>query len=215
MDYSIPTARDLADVHSLNAAFLEAMHCSGGEDLRRALPVSCQPLIASLTELKIRRLAAAPFLLFSIREQDDAYWQQLLDADPHRDLFAVNDRPVAARSQIIAAAIGFAWQLARRDPYIARLVCGASFKWCQRLASMPLIGVLDRAAERADLMLPRLAENEQFWRRLLGAGLSADLDVRNAAQLAALQMVLTGLDIREHRRLQSAACRTAVPIIKM
>lgn len=215
MDYSVPTARDLADVHSLNYALLKAMRGRDGDDLQKALPASCRGLLVALTDLQVERLAAAPFLLFSLHEQDNDYWQELLDSDPHGDLFSVNDRPVADRSRIIAAAIGFAWQLARRDAYVARLVCGASLEWCQRLAARPLVEVLGRAANRADLLLPRLADDESFWRRLLGAGVSADLNVRNAVQLAALQIILTGLDLRQRRRLPSAACRAAVPTFRM
>ena len=215
MDYSVPTARDLADVHSLNYALLKAMRGRNGDDLRGALPATCQPVLAALTDLQVERLAQAPFLLFTLHEQDDGYWQELLDNDPRRDLFVVNDRPVAERSRIIAAAIGFAWQLAKRDPYVARLVCGASLEWCQRLASRPLLEVLGHAADRADLLVPRLADNERFWRRLLGAGISADLNVRNAAQLATLQVILTGLDPGHKRRLPSAACRAAVPTLRM
>ena len=214
MDYLVPTSRDLDDVHSLNYALLKAMRSSHGEALRGCLPASCQPRIVALTDLQVERLAAAPFLLFSLHEQDDGYWRQLLDDDPHRDLFAVNDRLVEERSRIVAAAISFSWHLAKRNAYAARLVCGASLEWCQRLAEQQLIDVLGRAASRADLLLPRHADNEQFWQRLLGAGLSADIKVRSAAQMSALQMILTGTDARPQPRLALAACRSAVPIMR-
>ena len=213
MDYSVPTTRDLADVHSLNFALLKTMCGPGGASLRTPLPAACQAVMATLTDLQVQRLAAAPFLLFSLHEQDDAYWQRVLDDNPHRDLFAVNDKTPDERSRIVAAAISFAWQLARRDPYIARLVCGASVAWCRQLAAKPLIEILGRATDHADLLVPRNAENEPFWRRLLGAGLSADFKVRSAAQLAALQIILTGQDHDEQTSLQSAACRAAVPTI--
>ena len=215
MDYSVPTSKDLADVHSLNYALLKAMCGAGGEALRRLLPAHCQAVITALTDLQVQRLAAAPFLLFSLHEQDGFYWQQVFADDRHGDLFAVNDKLPEERSRIVAAAVSFAWQLARRDPYIARLVCGASVDWCRQLAARPLIEVLDRAAHRADLLLPRLAANETFWRRLLGAGVSADCNVRSAAQLAALQIILTGQDQDEQQQLPSAACRAAVPTISM
>ena len=215
MDYSVPTARDLADVHSLNHALLKAMRGHAGASLRRRLPRSCQSLIAALGEADTQRLAETPFLLLSLHEQDDKYWQQLLEGEPQPDLFAVNDKQVDEGRRIVAAAIGFAWQLARRDAYVARLVCGASLRWCQRLASRPLIEVLGRTADRADLLVPRLAENENFWRRRRGAGLSDDPGVRNAARLAGLQMLRTGIDTRQDRRLPSAACRAAVPTIRM
>ena len=215
MDYTVPTATDLADVSALNSAILKLMRGQQGGRLRQLLPLSCQPLVAGLTELQAERLAAAPFLLLSLREQDDAYWQDLLDNDPRCDLFAVNEPAVEEHRRIVAAAIGFAWQLTRRNPYAARLVCGASQNWCHRLASRPIIDVLGRVIERADVLVPRAPNNEEFWRRLLGAGLSSDRDIRSAAHLSALQMILTGMDSRERQRLASAACRKAVPILTM
>jgi len=215
MDYAVPTAADLTDVKSLNRALLGVLRGGSGKPLRRALPAACQPIVEGLTDVQIERLAALPFLLVSLREQDDGYWAELLDDDPRRDLFAVNDAVSEEHSRIGAAAIGFVWQLVRRNPYTARLVCGASLAWCERLASRPLIDVLLRTADRTDLLIPRQADNEEFWRRLLGAGLREDQSVRSAAHLSALQMILTTIDGEQRRRLPSAACRTAVPIIGM
>ena len=215
MDYAVPTAADLADVNSLNRALLGALQGSHGEPLQRALPASCRAAVASLTELQIERLAGLPFLLFSLHEQDDLYWEELLDDDPHRDLFVVNDAVTEDHSRLGAAAIGFAWQLARRNPYTARLVCGASLAWCERLASRPLLDVLLRAVDRSDLLIPRQADNEDFWQRLLGAGLSAESNVRRAAHLSALHVILTTVGGQYRRRLPSAACRAAVPTISM
>lgn len=216
MDYAVPTDADLADVRALNDALLVTLRSSHGEPLRQALPACCRPAVAGLTDLQVERLAALPFLLFSLHEQDDRYWETLFDTDPHRDLFAANDAVTEEHGRLGAAAIGFAWQLSRRNPYTARLVLGASLAWCQRLASRPLMDVLLCAIDRADLLIPRQANNVAFWRRLLGAGVSADSTVRRAAHLAALQMILTTVGDGEYRRrLPSAACRAAVPSISL
>ena len=213
MDYAVPTAADLADVKSLNHALLGLLRSGRGKPLCAALPNAYQRIVAGLTDLQVEQLATLPFLLMSLHEQDDRYWVELLDDEPHRDLFAVNDAVIEEHSKIGAAAIGFAWQLARRNPYTARLVCGASLAWCERLASRPLMDVLLRAADRTDLLTLRQSGHEEFWRRLLGPGLNADKSVRRSAHLSALQMILTTVGGENLRRLPSAACRTAVPSV--
>ena len=216
MHFSTPEPADLADVQSLNAAFLHGMRADlAGHPLREQLAPSLRPLICGLTELQIVRLASAPFLLLSLREYDDDYWNLLLADEPNRDLFLPGPAAANEFCRISAAALAFLWQLARHNAYAARLVCGATLDWCERLASCSLFSVLQRTADRGDLIHPRLGHDESFWRRLLGAGLSSEHDVRNAAQLCALQVVLTESHIAARGLLPAAACRAQVPTLRV
>lgn len=213
MDFKGPDPADLADVRCINAAFLELLCSAAGEPLRRDMAAGLRPLVAALTGWQTRRLAAAPFLLLSVHESDDAYWGRILDEDPVRDLFTGNDGPLDAEGRIAATALAFQWQLARRNLYAARLVSGAPLHWCERIASCTLLDLLQSAARQPRLLAPRLAAHPVFWSRLLGAGLSAADDVRRAGHLAALQIMLAEACATRGQRWQSAACYAAVPVL--
>ncbi len=216
MEFSGPERADLADVQSLNHAFLECVRSDrSGQTLREQLPPSLQPVIAAISDLQIRRLAASPFLLLSLRESDDDYWDRLFAQGPNGDLFNSTRIASDATHRIVAATLGFLWQLVRRDPHAARLVCGASVNWCEQLAARTLLGLLQLVADRSDLLGPRLAGSEAFWRRLLGPGLSSERNIRSAAHLCALQTVLTDNAAKPYNRLRAAACSAPVPTLSV
>ena len=214
MEFNGPEPADLVDVRSINTAFLEYLRSTAGHRLLRKLPSRQQPLLAALTDWQIVRLAAAPFLLLTLNEADDTAWSRILRELPVCDLFVADEGGADPLGRIAAAALGFQWQLSRRNMYAARLVGGASPAWCERIAACSLVHVLHCAVRHQDQVAPRLAANEIFWSRLLGSGLSAADDVRAAAHLSALQMMLSsgpeGLD----RRWRSAACRASIPARK-
>jgi hypothetical protein len=214
MDFNGPEPADLAEVRSLNVAFLDYLAGPEGQPLRQELPTSLRPVVAALSERQVQRLAEVPFLLLTLSESDDACWGRLLQASPVRDLFAVAKSDDDPLSQIAAAALGFLWQLARKNAYATRLVSGASLNWCEQLASCTLLGVLRCAAEHQGLVGPRLAAHKVFWTRLLGAGLSSEDAVRRAAHLSALQTVLTPAMETRRRRFRTAACYTSVPAME-
>ena len=110
-------------------------------------------------------------------------------------------------ARIAAAALAYAWQLARQNPHLARLVFGASPQWCEMLAERPLVELLDRCAYRDDLLELRRGGDHDFWRRLLAAGTSEVEAPRRAAHMTALQVVLTRTDRSADRRFDAAACR--------
>lgn len=212
MEFSGPQPADLVDVESLNRAFLACLRSKqAGASLRQKLPVAHHAALRRLTDLQIDRLAGAPFLLFSLREEDTAYWKQIFANEPGGDLFATPPAVDDPGARIVTAALGYIWQLARSNPYSTRLVCGASIHWCEQLAASPLVTLLQRCAERSDLLEPRLAADSRFWNRLLGPGLSPQDDVRRAAKLCALQTLLTGSATAAYTPARAAACRTATP----
>ena len=215
MQFLGPEAADLADVRALNAAFLDYLSGPLGHRLRDELPESLRQAVSEMSDRQVQRLSTAPFLMMSCREQDDQYWQPAFTTQSVRDLFtpaAVDADPI---SQIASATLGFLWQLSRRNAYAARMVCGASLEWCELLVTCSLLDILQRAASDPQLLVPRLAHDKVFWHRLLGAGLSSNIEVRRAAHLNSLQAVLATEDTTASPRFRSAACRTLVPTLEL
>jgi hypothetical protein len=215
MEFSGPQAADLANVTSLNHSFLVQLRASSrGRQWRRQLPPAVQVMIKGLTDLQIGRLAAAPFLLLSLRERDADCWRALAGDDSTLDLLQVLDGDID-HGQLSLAGLAFLWALAGRNPYAARLISGAPLDWCEQLADRTLLGLLQRAAGRRDLLQPRLATSEGFWRRMLGPGLSSERVVRQAAHLTALQSILTEDPAAHYRPMRAAACSTLVPTLRV
>jgi hypothetical protein len=214
MEFRGPEPADFENVHSLNKAFLKQLCLPiAGKRLCGQLSHALELLIAGLTDLQIRRLAEAPFLLFSLRELDDAYWSEIFADDPTSDLFAPPGQPTPESEQLMAAALGFLWQLSSRNPYAARVVSGASLSWCERLSEVTLFRLLQRTAGRDDLLVLRLADNDNLWKKLLVAGISSEPEVRAAAQQCVLQTLLTNAQSNSYRSLSAAACRVPAPAL--
>jgi len=199
MDYQGLTADDLANINALNRSFLAAILGSHSEIFS---------IVAThkMTSKDRARLASAPFLLFSFREHDDEYWGRLLDESPQIDLIDARDRPGPRIRQLQVAGLSFLWQLARRNPYVVRLVCGASVAWCERLSALTLIELLNQASQRSDLLRLRFAGHDKVWQRLLGNGTAAGRVGRLASHHSALHVLLTRSPAKRSRRLSAAAC---------
>lgn len=216
MHYQGPEAADLGNVVALNSAWLNWLGATRSlQPADRGLPAAVQEKLASLQHAQRERLARAPFLLMSFREHDEARWQRLFAERRNLDLLQSLQACDDAAARIVAAGIGFIWQLAGRNPYAARLVSGASLNWCEQLAELTLVELFERIAGQGDLLMPRLADNANFWNKLLAAGMHPRRDVRAAARACALQTVLTVNTGVPYRRLRAAACRTPVPTMKV
>jgi hypothetical protein len=215
MDYSAPEPADFTNVRSLNIAFLSILRSSvAGAKLRQQLPADLRPAVVDLTDLQLRRLADVPFMLMSLREHDARIWRQLTSVEPTLDL--LRQEPAGDElDRLLIAGIGFLWQLVRRNPYAARLVSGASPDWCERLAEATLLHLVRNAANHRDLLLPRFAGERNIWKKLLGGGISAESDVRAAAQLSALQFMLTAEPASQYQRVRAAACAAPIPVLRI
>jgi hypothetical protein len=215
MDYSGPEPADFANVTSLNHAFLSGRRRPiRGPQLRRQMTSRVRSGIRKLTDLQIDRLSATPFMLMSLRERDIEYWRSLFADDANEDLF-LSAVAEPETEQLATAGIAFLWQLARRNPYTARLLCGATIRWCEELTDRTLLRLLQQTCRRNDLLQPRLAESDEFWDKLLGPGLSSEAQVRNAAHLAVLQSILTEDPVAQYHPLKAAACSTLVPSLRV
>ncbi len=213
MQYPGPTALDFDDVRALNRALLNLL--ASNTDLAAGLRDDLAAQLRTLSRYARSCLAEAPFLLMSFREHDQALWDRVHERNPDADLFAGLAGAATDRSRLAAAGLGFAWQLARRNPYALRLVCGASLHWCERLCDSPLMDVITRVSAHDDLLVLRSAGDVNFWSKLLTSGVSCSEQVRTAAHLTALQMMLTRPPQRPARPWATAACRTRVPTLSV
>ena len=196
MDYEALRQDDLANVRALNAGWLDLVPPFGLEAERIARQRA--------------RLAETPFLLFSLRETDDRFWVRLLDGRRQPDLLATPPGSIDRKLALQATSLAFLWELSRRNPYVARLVGIAPLAWCELIASVTLVHLLEAAAGVA-IIESRFAEGSRQYRRLLQLGGSARRETRRAAQIAAMQSLLTEGDIAEYGRQAAAACRMAGP----
>ena len=200
MDYQGPTAEDLRNIRALNVAFLRA---SNSGDCPLVNGVTGE----RLTELTLRRLSEAPFLLFSFRERDAEFWSRVLADDPQADLLQPALAPTERLHELQVAGLGFLWQLSRRNPYVARLVCGAPSNWCESIAGLTLVDLIRLVACRGDLTLPRFDAGDHVGHRLLQCGGSARPQLQRMSQQFALQAMLTRGSSPQYDKLPAAACR--------
>lgn len=207
MEYQGPEPADLANVSALNSAFLDWLRARGSSEVA---PLSVTPEIGAaltgMSRLQLERLARTPFLLMSFREHDEDQWRSLFAERRSADLFRALQAPDEDATRLITAGLGFLWQLAKRNPYAARLVSGAGINWCEQLAASTLVDLFSRALAEYPLLEPRMIDNRDLWQKLLNAGVSAKKDVRMAARVSALQTVLTRSSNSVYRRLAAAAC---------
>ena len=206
MEFHGPERADFANVYSLNRAYLRYLSSASECDpqLRRLSPPIARRL-ADLSEKEQLRLARAPFLLQSYREHDMGRWERLFCEQRNGDLLALTAPLEDDLARLASAGLGFLWQLAKREPYAVRVLSGASFDWCERLAESTLFELYSNIADHGDIVEPRFANNPGFWNKLLGAGLSTKPDVQAAARICALQTVLTRHSPQSHSRLRVAA----------
>ncbi len=191
-EYPGPGFDDYANVLALNTAFIKAS--------------------VEMKSPQRGRLAATPFLLFSFREHDLDWWDDALLELRQRDLMAPAELENPELRHIQTAALGFLWQLARRNPYAARIISGASNAWCDRITDLPLVILLDRVGARGDLMQSRLGDPATIGERLLGDCTSSRRSVRRSSQLTALQSLLTGTSSDSYAQLPAAACNMSGPM---
>ncbi len=195
MEYQGLTEDDLANVRALNTTWLELQERNAG---------------AQLSPGRRERLAAAPFLLFTFHEQDDDQWRRLLADRRQPDLLS-EPRLASEELQLLqASGLAFLWELSRRNPYVARLICAASIGWCERIGSATLVRVLD-CAVRCEAIEWRFEPETREHRRLLHRGSDAPRDLRRSAQISVLQSMLTRGESARYGRLPAAACHMAIP----
>jgi hypothetical protein len=210
MSFEGPETRDYENVVSLNLAWLDSLK---HDRAARTVLASCAgpqgQQLCGLDPVDAARLAESPFLLFSYREHDHDYWDRIFARPRGRDLF---DAPATGQvATLTHAALGFIWQLASRNPYALRLFSGASLHWCECIADLTFIRLLEAVRSAGDIPVLRLAGNQPMWLKLLSEGVSSDSSTRHAAQFAALQTILTDCALHREREPIARAARGTKP----
>jgi hypothetical protein len=214
MDFPGPDPADFAEVEALNRAFLDYL-AGNGQRLARDLP---PPLFAALagSEAATRsRIAACPFFLFSLSQNDDRLWAPLFAGERRPDLVDALEAPPPQEARIACAALAFLWRYAGNNPYAVRVLSGAGSAWCERVADCALVDLVEYAAGRGGLLRLRRAKNAVFWRRILVTGACEEDGMRHAAHLWALQSMLTRPSAPAALRLPAAACSMSVPAVQV
>ncbi len=199
MEYEGPSVDDMDNVRALNRRFLEVFGGRGAAGFGGLGQTA-------LSERQLERLSRAPFLLFSFRESDSDFWQRLLCDDPQLELTPVDRNDDDSVRELTVAALGFLWQLSRRNPFAARVVSGAPVSWCEHLAGTTLMSLLQRASRQPELLLPRFSDQDAVWRRLLAGGVSPKRNLQLMSHQSALQVMLTRATPLGYERLPAAAC---------
>lgn len=191
-EYPGPGQEDYDNVEALNVAFIREM--------------------STLKGPQRGRLAATPFLLFSLREDDLDWWQHALVEQRQVDLISERQLHNTELLRIQTAALSFLWHLASRNPYATRIISGATIAWCEKIVDLPLHTLLDRVGTRGDLIESRLYRLGIVGQRLLGSGVSSRENLRRSAQLTALQTLLTDPCADQPVRFPAAACSLTGPM---
>ena len=201
MHYQGPSAADLDNIRALHRCFHGTLAASGHAGMPQA----------DLSESQQLRLGRAPFLLFSFRETEEDFWENLLSKDRQLDLVCTAPRIDADTRELQVAGLSFLWQLSCRNPYVVRLVTGAPISWCERVAELTLIDLLNRTSHRTDLVTPRFRHQEPIWQRLLTSGTSGKGALRNRSHRSVLQAMLTSARPVNFERLQAVAASLPTP----
>lgn len=191
MQFSGLDKAELDDLYELNRGFLEFLESEyGSQTILSGVPESITARLQSLSREERRRLALTPFLLCSCHEDDVEYWRRLLGPGESDDLFEVAENPDSNLLRLTSAVISFTWQLARKNVFVARLLTGASSAWCEETAAKPILHLIEGGCRRKNSLRLRLAEDGQFWERLLMNAVSDDPLIRRAARAGGLQRIL-------------------------
>jgi len=188
MAYDSPNQSDYANVSALNREFLRLLRLQ--PDLFR-LSKEQQVQLPGLGRQQVERLAAMPFLLFTISEDNDLAWAELCRGDPNSDLFRSGAAHNSGIRNLLGTTVSFLWQLAQQNPYAIRLISSAGAAWCELVTGMTCFELVTLTRRRGDLLALRQAGSADIWSKLLHDGVRAEREVRKSAHIAVLQTLLT------------------------
>jgi hypothetical protein len=199
------TQEDYVNIRALNREFIKLLRLGAAQFGFDNLQAS---RFNALGRQQLARLAATPFLLFSIQEHDEDKWRRVCSGDPDADLFRNTGRNDVAIGRLMATTVGFLWQLAQQNPYAVRMICGGSQSFCEMLTALTYFDLVTLARCRADLVRLRQAPNADIWGKLLVEGVRSERQVMASAHLAALQTLLTRNPGGNAMQWPIAACKT-------
>ena len=203
MDYEGLDADTINNGRALNSAFIQHALAVGEQEVFAG---RLDERLLSLDSVQRRRLATVPFLLYTLDPLEPGTWQA---GTATEDLFATATGDPEWR--LVTATLALLWSLVRVNRYAARFLFGVPVARCDAIAAQPLMAVIDAARQSATGVVPRMAGNPAFWRKLLVSASDPREHVRRAARQSALQCVLTVAAASDAPPLASAACRRQPP----
>jgi hypothetical protein len=87
--------------------------------------------------------------------------------------------------------------------------------WCEQIAEQTIFRLLALAGLRSDVLIPRFGRDSELWSKLLVAGVARENDVRQSAQISALQTMLTRPAKTPESAWALAACKRAAPRLRV
>ena len=205
MEFRGIDAATIENGRALNAAFLAL---ATGPECPLGLEPDFIERLRQLDATHLERLSRAPFLIFAIAVADKAPCRTA----PLRDSLGLFDEPMSrAEARLVIATLSLLWSLARTDRHAARLLAGTPRGWCDDIADIALVDVLDTTRSYATMVVPRSVRQRTFWDKLFVSACDRRAFVRRAARQSALQCVLTELRDESYGPVASAACRMHSP----
>ncbi len=164
---------DPAPLTELNAECLGqlVMRAAESDTRARSAPLlsALQTQWAVLPAQAVRRLSAAPFILFDAGFASAPRWLESRTRGVHdlpQRIEPAYFDPAIARS-ITRRMLVYGWHLARSRPRAACLVFGSTMTVVESLAACSLVALEAAADRNADTLRPRWANQISFWRALL------------------------------------------------
>ena len=193
------TAPLLASIHELNRDYVDllaAEHVSpAAASQLQHLPARLVQEIAALTSRARRDLAAAPFTLYSLGLEDDAFWRAACEIEAATiEQRYVSPRIAWLQGSFCEAALLHAWRVAGSNALAARMLYAMQEATAQRLGAAASWRIKRIANDYPGLLTPRWPTNPSFWPDLVQFAAASDARRLRAAQLLGHQLIAAELD---------------------
>lgn len=202
--------RLLQDVCHLNQHVLEVLSDLARSGVGTAPPVISEnaDLWASLDEASRHRAAQMPMLFLDLRFQDEKWWREVArGVVVHPDQPQSGDRAV---DQVMAGftrqALMLIWPAVREDRMSTILLFGVSEPVAGVIGAMTPRDLDKVSMRHGEQMRLRWEQSPGFWRKLLSAAQSEDMDMLRTLHLCGLQM-LGGEVLRTRGGVEAAVHR--------
>lgn len=186
----------LMRAHELNRDYVELLvaQAKARHDVE-GLPLSLLYEISALSAAARLRLAAAPFMLYSLGFEDQHLWRAIVEDErvaAPQDRYVVASAPPA--TAFCEVALFFAWHTAVLNRFAARMLFSMPDALGEQIVQTPLWRLRRIAAEFPGLLLPRWPSNPAFWPDLLRFAAAGDWQRLEMTQLLGSQLIAAELD---------------------
>jgi hypothetical protein len=198
----------LARTHELNRDYVELLLAEPGSprllDTAHALPQKVCDALACVAPAWRAQIAACPFALYSLRFDDQQFWNAALDdfgaelpfghvpESLERRYGAGSAKPLS--STFCELALFFAWHTAMTNPVAARVLFAMPDLLAERLPRVPLWQMRRIALDYPGLLVPRWPNNPGFWPDLVTFAAACDTHRLETARLLGSQLIAAELE---------------------